>query len=141
VGARFVNNSIAGGSTGVEERNAMSQSMKSNEAAAKPRRRYDDQFKRRAVELSQQADRTVREVARELGMGEDLLYAWRREHGVADRRGVSLPPQSRSVMEIERENRELRAKLSEMEAREMILKKSLGILSETPGSGMPKWKR
>ena len=119
----------------------MSESMKNNGAAAKPRRRYDDAFKRRAVELSERGDRTVREVARELGMGEDLLYAWRREHGVAIRRGVSMPAQPRSVMEIERENRELRAKLSEMEAREMILKKSLGILSETSGSGMPKWKR
>ena len=119
----------------------MSERMKNNEAAAKPRRRYDGEFKRRAVELSERGDRTVREVARELGMGEDLLYAWRREHGVASRRGVFMPTQPRSVMEIERENRDLRAKLSEMEAREIILKKSLGILSETPGRGMPKWKR
>lgn len=119
----------------------MSEPIKSNGAAAKPRRQYDDQFKRRAVELSERGDRTVREVARELGMGEDLLYAWRREQGVALRRGVLMPTQPRSVMEIERENRELRVKLSEMEAREIILKKSLGILSETPGSGMPKWKR
>jgi transposase len=118
----------------------MSEPMKNN-AAAKPKRRYDDQFKRRAVELTERGDRTVREVARELGMGEDLLYAWRREHGVAIRRGVTMPTQPRSVSEIERENRELRAKLSDMEAREIILKKSLGILSETPGSGMPKWKR
>jgi transposase len=119
----------------------MSEPMKNSAAAAKPKRRYDDQFKRRAVELTERGDRTVREVARELGMGEDLLYAWRREHGVAIRRGVTMPTQPRSVSEIERENRELRAKLSDMEAREIILKKSLGILSETPGSGMPKWKR
>ena len=119
----------------------MSEPIKNNGAATKPRRQYDDAFKRRAVELSERGDRTVREVARELGMGEDLLYAWRREHGVAFRRGVPMPTQPRSVLEIERENRELRAKLSEMEAREIILKKSLGILSETPGSGMPKWQR
>jgi transposase len=119
----------------------MSESMKNNAAATKPKRRYDDEFKRRAVELTERGDRTVREVARELGMGEDLLSAWRCEHGVAFRRGVPMPTQPRSVIEIERENRELRAKLSEMEAREIILKKSLGILSATPGSGMPKWKR
>ena len=119
----------------------MSEPIKNNAAATKPKRRYDDEFKRRAVELTERGDRTVREVARELGMGEDLLSAWRREHGVTMRRGVPMPTQPRSVTEIERENRELRAKLSEMEAREIILKKSLGILSETPGSGMPKWKR
>lgn len=119
----------------------MSEPMKHESAAGKPKRRYDEQFKRRAVELTQRGDRTVREIARELGMGEDLLYAWRRERGVAWRRGVVMPTQPRSVSEIEEENRELRAKLSEMEAREIILKKSLGILSETPASGMPKWKR
>ena len=119
----------------------MTESMKNNGAGAKPRRRYDEEFKRRAVELTERGDRTVREVARELGMGEDLLTAWRRDFGVAFRRGVPMPTQPRSVTEIERENRELRAKLSAMEAREIILKKSLGILSETPESGMPKWKR
>jgi hypothetical protein len=45
------------------------------------------------------------------------------------------------VTELERENRELRAKLADMEVRESVLKKSLGILSEAPGSGMPKWKQ
>jgi transposase len=125
----------------MEERNPMLEPTKNNGGAGKPRRRYDEAFKRRAVELTERGDRTVREVARELGMGEDLLYAWRREHGVASRRGVPMPTQPRSVSEIERENRELRAKLSEMEAREIILKKSLGILSATPGSGMPKWQR
>ena len=119
----------------------MSEPMKNNEATAKPRRRYDSEFKRRAVELTERGDRTVREVARELGMGEDLLSAWRREYGVTFRRGVPMPAQPRSAMEIEQENRQLRARLSEMEAREIILKKSLGILSATPGSGMPKWKR
>ena len=119
----------------------MSEPTKSNGAAAKPKRRYDAEFKRRAVELTERGDRTVREIARELGMGEDLLSAWRREYGVAFRRGVPMPTQPRSVAEIEQENRELRARLSEMEAREVILKKSLGILSATPGSGMPKWKR
>ena len=119
----------------------MSEPTKNDGAAAKPKRRYDTEFKRRAVELTERGDRTVREIARELGMGEDLLSAWRREYGVSFRRGVPMPTQPRSVTEIEQENRELRARLSEMEARELILKKSLGILSATPGSGMPKWKR
>lgn len=112
-----------------------------NRAAAKPRRKYDDAFKRRAVELSERGDRTIGEVARELGLSADALYRWRGEYGVAARQGVAMSPGSRSVTDLERENRELRAKLADMETREIILKKSLGILSETPGSGMPKWKR
>jgi hypothetical protein len=57
------------------------------------------------------------------------------------RHGVTAPSTPRSVTELERENRELRAKLADMEVRERVLKKSLGILSEAPGSSMPKWKR
>jgi len=113
-----------------------------NPAGGKRRRRYDDAFKRRAVELSEKSDRTIGEVARELGLSEDVLYGWRREYGVARKQGVPMPPPGqRSVTELERENHELRAKLAEMEDRELILKKSLGILSAAPGSGMPKWKR
>jgi hypothetical protein len=39
------------------------------------------------------------------------------------------------------EIRQLRAELSRMREREIVLKKSLGILSETPESGMPGSKR
>lgn len=118
----------------------MSEPRQTN-AGAMPRRRYDDAFKRRAVELSERGDRVIGEVARELGLTADTLYRWRQEYGVAARHGVEVPSGPRSVTELERENRELRAKLADMEARETILKKSLGILSEAPGSGMPKWKR
>ena len=110
-------------------------------AGAKPRRRYDDAFKRRAVELSERGDRVIGDVARELGLTADTLYRWRQEYGAAVRHAVPAPSAPRSVTELERENRDLRAKLADMEARETILKKSLGILSEAPGSGMPKWKR
>jgi transposase len=114
---------------------------KQTSAGAKPRRRYDDVFKRRAVELSERGDRVIGEVARELGLTTDTLYRWRHEYGVAARHGVETPSGPRSVTELARENRELRTKLADMEVRETILKKSLGILSEAPGSGMPKWKR
>ena len=112
-----------------------------NGAPAKPRRKYDDAFKRRAIELSERGDRTIGEVARELGLTGDTLYRWRQDYGVAARQAAAPPSPPRSVTELERENRELRAKLADMEVREGILKKSLGILSEAPGSGMPKWKR
>lgn len=136
---RFVNNPIASRLRSAKKEPMTD--MKHNPPGGKRRRRYDDEFKRRAVELSEKSDRTIGEVARELGVGEDLLYAWRREYGVAKRQGVPMPTGPRSVTELERENHELRIKLAEMQNREAILKKSLGILSEAPGSGMPKWKR
>ena len=105
------------------------------------RRKFDDTYKRRAVELSELGNRTVGAIARELGISADMLYRWRVEYGVTNRRIAPLPAGPRSVSELERENRELRGKLADMETRETILKKSLGILSPAPGSGMPKWKR
>ena len=43
--------------------------------------------------------------------------------------------------EKDEEIRRLRAEVVRLQEREIVLKKSLGILSETPGSGMPKWQR
>ena len=114
---------------------------KENRAGPMVRRKFDEAYKRQAVELSERGDRTVGEIARELGISADMLYRWRCEYGVTTRRIALPPPGPRSVSELERENRELRTKLADMEVRETILKKSLGILSPAPGSGMPKSKR
>lgn len=44
------------------------------------RRKYDPDFKRNAVRLSEEPGRTATEVAEHLGITKDLLYRWRREH-------------------------------------------------------------
>ena len=102
-----------------------------------PRRHHDENFKRHAVDLTLQGNRSVRQVADELGINESMLYDWRRQY--APRPGAKTPtPQNldEATKEIER----LRAELVRMQERENVLKKSLGILSETPGSGMPRSK-
>jgi hypothetical protein len=45
------------------------------------------------------------------------------------------------MAEAEEEIADLRSELIRMRERETALKKSLGILSETPGSGMPRSRR
>ena len=105
---------------------------------AKPRRQYDENYKRHAVELSLRGDRPVGAVARELGVPEGVLYDWRKRY--APRPGATTgAPQSleQATEEIAR----LRGEVVRLQEREIILKKSLGILSETPESGMPKSKR
>ena len=100
----------------------------------KPRRQYDENFKRHAVDLTLQGSRSVRQVADELGVNETMLYDWRRKY--ASRPGASIgAPQNLedATKEIER----LRTELVRMQECENVLKKSLGILSETPESGMP----
>ena len=44
------------------------------------RRKYDPGFKRNAVLLSEKPEKTVTEIADNLGISRDLLYRWRREY-------------------------------------------------------------
>ena len=101
----------------------------------KPRRHYDENFRRHAVDLTLQGGRSVRQVADELGINETMLYDWRRKYAPRAGAYTGVPQNLEdATKEIER----LRAQLVRMQERETVLKKSLGILSETPGSGMPR---
>jgi transposase-like protein len=92
------------------------------------------------VELSLNATRTVTAVARELGVTKSMLYRWRELYAPRPS-GVEYPDGPRTLEQSEAENRQLRAEVVRMREREAVLKKSLGILSETPESGMPRLKR
>jgi transposase-like protein len=104
----------------------------------RPRRQYDENFKRHAVELTLQSTRSIRHVADELGVNESMLYDWRRKYAPRPGADTGAP---HSLDEATKEIERLRAELVRMQEREIVLKKSLGILSETPGSGMPKSTR
>ena len=103
-----------------------------------PRRRHDEQFRRRAVDLTLQGTRSVRQVAEELGLSQSRLYEWCQKYAPRPGADAGAP---RNLEEAAAEIARLRAELVRMQERENVLKKSLGILSETPGSGMPRSKR
>jgi transposase-like protein len=105
---------------------------------AKPRREYDETYKRHAVELTLRGDRTVKAVAEELGIAAWALYEWRRLYAGRSGDNRAAP---RTLAEAEEEIADMRSELMRMRERETALKKSLGILSETPGSGMPRSRR
>ena len=111
--------------------------IKRNGSGGAVRRHYDETLKRHAVELSLRMDRTVKAVAEDLGLKVGVLYQWRMQYGPRPS-GPSGPLTARTLEEAEAENRRLRAELVRMREREVILKKSVGILSETPESGMSK---
>ena len=111
---------------------------KNDKGGYKPRRQYDENFKRHAVDLTLQGNRTLRQVADELGVNEGMLYDWRRKYAPRPGEDTGTPQNlEATTKEIER----LRSELVRMQERENVLKKSLGILSETPESGMPRSKR
>jgi len=109
-----------------------------NRTGAMPRRSYDENYKRHAVELTMQRDRTVKAVARDLGLPAWQLYDWRKQY--APRPG-GVGPEPQTLEEAQKEVVRLRAEVVRLRDREIVLKKSLGILSETPESGMPRLKR
>ncbi|SDP10698.1 transposase, partial [Desulforhopalus singaporensis] len=84
--------------------------------SAHQRRKYDSEFKRNAVLLTEDPDRTVREVADSLGISADLLYQWRkryRQQGDLAFPGngkVALTPEQQRIQELEK-----RLKDAEME--------------------------
>jgi transposase len=104
---------------------------------SKPRRHYDENYKRHAVELTLRGDRSVTAVACELGVAESMLYDWRRKY--AARPGV-MTGAPQSLEEATQEIGRLRSEVVRLQEREIILKKSLGILSETPERSMPRSK-
>lgn len=95
---------------------------------------FDEVYKRHAVELTYGPGRTVKTVAEELGIGVATLYRWRGQYAL---RGGG-EGSTRTIEELAADNTRLRAELLRMREREIVLKKSLGILSETPGRGMPE---
>jgi transposase len=106
------------------------------ETSVKTRRKFDATFKREAVQNWITSGKSAPVIAQELGLHVNRLYAWKQRFAPADAGGraaaAGAKPGSMADLQArldaaERENRHLR------EQRD-ILKKTLGILSETPMS-------
>lgn len=88
---------------------------------SKKRKTYTDDFKVDAVKQIVEQGRSAAEVAESLGVSENLLYGWKRKLLAG---GTSLPKEGqKSVLELEREVRELKTKLAQAEMDRDILKK------------------
>jgi len=102
-----------------------------NENPIKIRRKFDETFKREAVQNWLSSGKSAEVIAQELGLLANRLYAWKKRFAPADAGGrAAAGAKPRSVADLQtqldaalRENRHLR------EQRD-ILKKTLGILSE-----------
>lgn len=93
-------------------------------------KRYDENFKRSAVELWLQGGKSVEQIASELGISSQSIKQWKKQLAALPVTG----PGQRSVPQLEEENRRLKRELHGALRRCDILKKTLGILS-TPNDG------
>jgi transposase-like protein len=80
-----------------------------DKSAKRPRRKFSDEFKRDAVEIVNSSDKSIAQVARELGIYDSTLGSWVKQdeidRGVRD--GVSTSERE-EVTELRRENARLR---------------------------------
>jgi transposase len=98
----------------------------------KSRKKFDKAFKQHAVELWLNSGRAATEVAAELGIHAQRLSAWRRRFAPPPPGGEGGGGAKRSAEQLETENVGLRREIDYLRQQRDILKKTLGILSETP---------
>src|SRR5215213_8230772 len=107
---------------------------------AKTRREFPPEFKREAVALWEGSGRPQMEIAAELGLQPSQLRRWQRLLQQGKLEGPSSPspvtviqaPASPARADLAAENARLRRELERARAERDILKKAIGIFSETP---------
>jgi len=94
--------------------------------------RYDENFKRSAVELVLQGGKSVATIATELGISTQSLKQWKKQLATLPATGLG----QRSPPQLEEENRRLRREVRLLAQQRDILKKTLGIIATPSGSDL-----
>lgn len=103
---------------------------------------YPPEFKEEALAVWRKSGRSAARVAAELGIRAPLLYRWAKQQRLAGQQASQpLLPKPERLAEMQAEIDRLRTENAKLLEQREVLKKSLGILSEAPPSGMPKSSR
>ena len=95
------------------------------------RRSYTEEFKKDAVELSFNSDKTIKEIAEDLGISYGNLTRWRREY--KQKGDLAFPGNGNQKLSPEQQKiKELEDKLKEAKLERDILKKAVAIFSKKP---------
>ena len=94
----------------------------------KERRTYPPDFKREAVELLKNSEKSAKEIALDLGIDANLLHRWKREQLLSG--DHSFPGQGKPGDPEEASRRDLEKRLRDAEEERDILKKALAIFSK-----------
>jgi len=71
-------------------------------------RKHTNEFKQEAVNLAQRGDIPIAQVARDLGICENLLYKWVRQFGKKEDGSSVSPDEHEELIRLRRENRTLK---------------------------------
>jgi len=86
------------------------------------RRKYDEEFKKRAVRMSYTSERPVTEVAESLGITTNMIYRWRQKY---------TPDGDKTQMaEQQDELSKLHSRVAELEEENYILKKATAFFAK-----------
>lgn len=88
---------------------------------------YTKEFKIKAVELLEQSSKSLRQLARELGVAENNLYNWRKQYKNNQEKAFPNTPQ---LDEKELELRRLKARVAQLEEEREILKKAAAFFAK-----------
>jgi len=99
------------------------------EEQKKTRSVYTEEFKRSVVDHWRTSGKTAMQVAREFGVNVWNLRDWKRQYGPIARPVDA--PMPKTPEEMTREIQQLRKELARMTMQRDILKKTMGILSES----------
>ena len=91
--------------------------------------RYDVEFKQEAVRLLLTSGKTASQLARELGVSSWSLGRWKQEY-LKTSGELEVEGQTRSAVEVEQENRQLRRELEAMRRQRDLLPSAVAICSE-----------
>jgi transposase len=101
----------------------------------KVHKRYEEEFKRQAVDLVIHSGRTQAQIARELGVSDYSLTLWKRDY-LGRMRPGELEGKQMSPEEMLEKIRQQQSEIDYLKRQREILKKAMSILGEEPHSGM-----
>ena len=101
----------------------------------KVQKRYDEEFKRQAVELVIHSGRTQAQIARELDVSEYSLTLWKRAY-LGHLKPAQLDGEQLSPEQMVEKIRQQQKEIEFLKRQREILKKAMSILGEEPHSGM-----
>ncbi|MFA5646470.1 MAG: transposase [Candidatus Ratteibacteria bacterium] len=97
-------------------------------------KRYDEEFQKDAVEMLMNGTRSLRKLARELGVSPQTLRNWKDVY--LEKKANQFSKDIANIKQTYEELRKLKIENATLKRQQKILKKALSILSEPPEESM-----